>query len=298
MLGSESLVVRVDPDQTVHQLEILPELFLGSSLRRLLEPEVRSGFDRACADAVAQLETVVFTIPAAETASCEIVITPVVDRGPVDEPAVCRFLLCWARTEQIDSSPCTDAASGWHELDPAQIQVRFRMVGPDLIEAAPWWNRPGCGPVDLWLDHERVAAVGLGLEAMTATISGAIVALGELVGDRSDTRLRVQAPAAEMLAGIVPVLAGLLRATAAPAGRLTIVVPVELAVDPNVLPLVLHLQNLGVGVELAGLDHLTASLRRVTGLPGAAPAPVTQIPAVVGPWVGVLTDLDVPAVSA
>ena len=88
MLGAHSMVIRVDEAGDLLPFEMMPELFLGRSLRRLLTPEVRSCFEDACRRVVASGNAEVFAPDGAEDAD-GVVVTPVFDDRGVSCVCAC-----------------------------------------------------------------------------------------------------------------------------------------------------------------------------------------------------------------
>ena len=76
--------------------------------------------------------------------------------------------------------------------------------------------------------------------------------------------MRIDLPAAEMLPGLIQTIHGSLRATGVDASRIELGVPVGLAVDPDLLPVIVHLRTLGLRIDIVGLDALTAKLHTVS----------------------------------
>jgi hypothetical protein len=254
MLGAHSMVIRVNADGSMMPFELMPELFLGRSIRQLLSGDVRDQFESACQEVIATESPLVFAPePFGETD--EVMITPVLD----DAGLRCQFLVVWARRLGDDAEPAHDEMNlHWHDLTIDAVETRFRAIAPNTIEAAPWWA-VGEG-LELWDHQHRVAAVGLGAEVMTELVADAIPVLA----DHSAVTLRIDLPAAEMLPGLIQTIHGSLRATGVDASRIELGVPVGLAVDPDLLPVIVHLRTLGLRIDIVGLDALTAKLHTVS----------------------------------
>jgi len=251
MLGSHSMVVRVNDDASFAPFEIMPELFLGRTIRQLLSADVRPAFETACADVVAQLEARVFSLSKGQ----EVMITPVVD----DKTGACRFLVCWARSEDHLLEDDDNESIGWNDLTIDEVEIRYRALGPETIEAAPWWAI-GTEGVALWAHHHRVSSVGLAQPVMVELVTETA---GALAGN-DQLKARIAIPAAEVLPGLIPTIHSVLKAAAVDPARVEVAVPVEMAVDPDLLPVIVHLRTLGLQVDIVGLDALTAKLHTVS----------------------------------
>ena len=248
------MVIRVNADGSMMPFELMPELFLGRSIRQLLTGEVRDQFESACEQVIATESPLVFA-PESFGETDEVMITPVMD----DTGARCQFLVVWARRLGEDAEPAHDASNlHWHDLTIDAVETQFRAIAPNTIEAAPWWA-VGEG-LELWGHQHRVAAVGLGAEVMTELVTDAIPVLA----DHDDVQLRIDIPAAEMLPGLIQTIHGTLRATGVDPSRIELGVPVGLAVDPDLLPVIVHLRTLGLRIDIVGLDALTAKLHTVS----------------------------------
>lgn len=248
------MVIRVNADGSMMPFEIMPELFLGRSIRQLLTGEVREQFDQACRDVI-ETETASVFCPTAFAETDEVMITPVFD----DDVVRCQFLVVWARNAGEDAGPVEDGAGlQWQDLALDAVEIRYRAIDTFEIEAAPWWG-VGSG-IHLWDHHHRVASVGLAPTTMGELVTEALCDLA----DHDRVRLRLDVPSAEMLPGLLQVLHGTLRATGVNPDRVTLGIPVELAVDPDLLPVIVHLRTLGLRIDIVGLDALTAKLHTVS----------------------------------
>ena len=266
MLGPRSMVVRVNDDGSLAPFEIMPDLFLGRTIRQVLTADLCPAFETACADAVARLEARIFSMGDGE----QVMITPVVD----EKTGACRFLVCWARNDAHLLAEADGASAGWDDLTIDEVEVRYRAKGPATIEATPWWAI-GTEGIALWPHHQRVSAVGLTQPVMVDLITEAIAVLA---GD-DRINVRVDIPSADALPGLVPIFHSVLKAAAVDPARIEVGVPVEMAVDPDLLPVIVHLRTLGLQMDIVGLDALTAKLHTVSDTSDHVhelPAPVDQ----------------------
>lgn len=269
LLGSHSMVIRVNDDGTLSPFELMPELFLGRSIRQLLVEPIRDDFEALCRDSVAN--RVARTFSHRTLGNDEVIVNPVLNSAQTR----CQFLVCWARQPgALDTA--TDADIGWHDLSLDDVQIRYRAIDPNMVEASPWWmiGRDG---IDLWKHPHRIGSVGLASSAMGELVLESLAATTPF----DDCGVRLLVPAADMLVGAVPLCHSALAATGKPAERVEIAVPVELAVDADLLPLIVHLRAMGLQIDIVGLNELTAKLQRVSHtaadpdaptLPGLAPA--------------------------
>jgi len=250
------MVIRVNGDGTLMPFELLPELFLGRSIRQLLVAPIRDDFEALCRDAVSNRVALTFTHP--ELGAEEVLVNPVLNSAQTR----CKFLVCWAREPDMLEST-SDADLGWHDLVVDDIQVRYRPVACGLVEAAPWWAI-GLDGIALWKHPQRVSAVGLASTAMSELVLESFAAAaGHDVCD-----LRMLTPAAEMLSGMVPLCHSALAASGLASERVELAVPVELAVDADLLALIVHLRAMGLQIDIVGLNELTAKLQRVSHTAG------------------------------
>ena len=254
MLGAHSMVIRVNADGSMMPFELMPELFLGRSIRQLLAGEVRLQFEAACQQVIATESPIVFA-PEPFDETDEVMITPVMD----DAGLRCQFLVVWARRVGDDAEPAHDASNlHWHDLTIDAVETQFRAIAPNTIEAAPWWAVSD--GIELWGHHHRVAAVGLASAVMTELVADAI----SVLAGSDDLNLRMDVPAAEMLPGLIQTVHGTLRATGVDPARIELGIPVGLAADPDLLPVIVHLRTLGLRIDIVGLDALTAKLHTVS----------------------------------
>lgn len=248
------MVIRVNSDGSLMPFEILPELFLGRPIRQLLVSDVRDQFLSVCREVVADLAVRSF-VPEGFDENNQVMITPVLDSSRTR----CQFLVCWSRRQDDGDVPVGIDTVCWGDLDPGDVEVRFRAYDDGQIEAAPWWA-VGDDGVELWSYPEQVAAIGLGQTVMATVISDGVACLM----DNDAVRLRLDVPGAEMLDGLLQVFYGAIRTSGVDAARIEVGIPVELAVDPDLLPLIAHLRTLGLQIDIVGLDALTARLYRVS----------------------------------
>jgi len=76
--------------------------------------------------------------------------------------------------------------------------------------------------------------------------------------------VRIEVPSADMLAGLVPVFHGAIRASGLEPSRVIVAIDVTLAVDPDLLPVIVHLRTMGLQIDIVGLDALSATLHTVS----------------------------------
>lgn len=254
MLGAHSMVIRVNGDGTLMPFEIMPDLFLGRTIRQLLTSDVRAQFEAVCTDVAATQVAQIF-VPHGFGPEDEVMVTPILD----DAAETCQFLVCWARRQGEDGEAPVGAESlAWTDLELAAVDVRFRAIGKHRIEASPFWS-VGDG-IDLWTHHHRVSSVGLGAGVMADVVTSGI----ETLAAHDEVTLRVDVPAADMLNGLLQLFHGSLKAMGVDADRIVVGVPVDIAVDPDLLPLIVHLRTLGLQIDIVGLDALTAKLHTVS----------------------------------
>jgi len=124
--------------------------------------------------------------------------------------------------------------------------------------------------------------MGLGHAVMESLIMNAADAAAEFGGGSA---VRISVPSADMLAGLVPVFHGAMRASGLGADRMIVAIDVGLAVDPDLLPIIVHLRTMGMQIDIVGLDALTSTLHLVSDTTNHTP----PVPAVrnidAGPWV-------------
>jgi len=93
-----------------------------------------------------------------------------------------------------------------------------------------------------------------------------------------------------MLSGMVPAVHGTLRASGLAPERLIVGIDVELAVDPDLLPIIVHLRTMGVQIDIVGLDALTATLHTVSDTSSHPVQPLAVKRYDTGPWVAAFGD--------
>jgi len=271
MLGSDSVVLRVNPDGSVAPFQRMPGLFFERALRAALTDDADGRFANACNLAIQQRQPVGFC-PSSEHDD-EVTINPILDRDGND----CRFLVCWVRSTDVHGASPANVA--WEDLRLDQVTVRYRRQshqGTVVIEAAPWWATPNGEVRALWPHHSSVSAMGLGHPVMETLIIHAAETAAENGGGPA---VRLEIPSAEMLAGLVPVFHGALRASGVDPQRLIAAIDVELAVDPDLLPIIVHLRTFGLKIDIVGLDALSATLHTVsdTSAHSIATGPVSLV---------------------
>ena len=277
MLGTNSVVIRVNPDGSFVPFARMPSLFFERPIRLILTADDTNRFDHACDRAIEERRPVAFR-PAVGSTD-EVMINPILD----DVSSACRFLVCWVRhTDTLDASSPTRT---WGDLELGDVVTRYRLRtdrGSVVVEAAPWWVLASGEVLELWPHHIHVSAMGLGHAVMEALIIDAVEAAAI---DGGGPAVRIAVPSADMLAGLVPVFHGALRASRVDPARVVVAIDVELAVDPDLLPIIVHLRTMGMQIDIVGLDALTATLHTVSDtsshtLKLAAPSVVDA-----GPWV-------------
>lgn len=277
MLGTDSVVIRVNPDGSFTPFERMPTLFFDRPIREILTTETPERFDQACAQAIGELRPVAFR-PAPES-SDEVMINPILDDGGT----TCRFLVCWVRhTEILDPSSPSQA---WGDLALDDVVTRYRLrtdSGSVAIEATPWWVLKSGEALNLWPHHTHVSAMGLGHAVMEALIIDAVEAAANYGGGPA---VRIAIPSADMLAGLVPVFHGAVRASGLDASRVVVAIDVDLAVDPDLLPIIVHLRTMGMQIDIVGLDALTATLQMVSDTSAHQPKTSPMSTAETGAWV-------------
>jgi len=123
--------------------------------------------------------------------------------------------------------------------------------------------------------------MGLGHAVMEALIIDAAEAAAVNGGGPA---VRIPVPAADMLAGLIPVFHGAALASGIDPARIVVAIDVALAVDPDLLPIIVHLRTLGMQIDIVGLDALTATLHTVSDTSTHSPQPVPPSSAAAGPW--------------
>lgn len=283
MLGQDSIVIRVYPDGSFAPFEQMPMLFFDRPLRRALGDgmDANGRFAKACREAVKRRRSVSLRPDASSTD--EILINPILDN---DGPAI-RFLVCWTRHTDVLASPVNGLA--WPDLGLDAVVTRYRLRSDersDVVEAAPWWALGNGELLELWPHHTHVSAMGLGHAVIEMLIMNAAEAAAELGGGPA---VRIEVPSADMLTGLVPVVHGTLRASGLAPDRLILAIDVDLAVDPDLLPIIVHLRTMGALIDIVGLDALTSTLHTVSDTSNQPARPVPAIRVDHGPWVADFT---------
>lgn len=264
ILGASTVVLRVNADGTFSPFQHMPMLFFQRPLRRAFSDELGDRFIEACSLAVASREQVVFHPD--DDGVEEVLVKPIL----ADDTDDVRFLICWVRTSHtLDHGGDID----WQELTLDQISVRYRRrtghpTGP-AVDVSPWWARGDGELHELWPHHTHVSAMGLGHAAMEMLIISAAAAAAEVDGGPA---VRVPVPSAEILSGLVPVFHAAIRATRIDPARIMVAIDVDLATDPDLLPIIVHLRTMGMKVDIVGLETLTATLHLVSDTAPAAPS--------------------------
>jgi hypothetical protein len=276
MLATDSVVLRVNPDGSSMPFEQMPALFFGPAIREILAEEVKDRFNQACATAIEHRTPLAFR--ADDSSTDEVMINPILDEDGID----CRFLVCWIRHGEDMTTSLLGAT--WEDLRLEEIITRYRLLADQtsvVVEAAPWWA-PATGEVhELWPHHLHISAMGLGHAVIEALIFDAAEAAAEHGGGPA---VRIEVPSADMLAGLVPVFHGAITASGLDHKRVIVAIDVELAVDPDLLPIIVHLRTFGLQIDIVGLDALTASLHRISDTSHYNPPLAPSVEAVVGAW--------------
>ena len=171
------------------------------------------------------------------------------------------------------------------DLELGDIVTRYRLRsdgGSDVVEAASWWALRSGELLALWPHHARVSAMGLGHAVMEAFIIDVVETVAVNGGGLA---VRIAVPSAEMLTGLVPVCHAVVRASGIDPAHIIVAIDVELAVDPDLLPIIVHLRTLGMRIDIVGLDALTATLHTVSDTSPYSPQPTTSSNLEAGPWV-------------
>jgi hypothetical protein len=171
------------------------------------------------------------------------------------------------------------------DLELGDIVTRYRLRsdgGSDVVEAASWWALRSGELLALWPHHARVSAMGLGRAVMEAFI---IDVVDTVAVNGGGLAVRIAVPSAEMLTGLVPVCHAVVRASGIDPAHIIVAIDVELAVDPDLLPIIVHLRTLGMRIDIVGLDALTATLHTVSDTSPYSPQPTTSSNLEAGPWV-------------
>lgn len=247
MLDADSIVMRVDVSGAIVAHERLPELVTGRAMAALLNQD-RHAFDAACSDVARS------GLPATLEVACdtELVLVPVF----ANDADLCRYVVCWIRKveEQALGPAIADLRNHelryWFRQDRSSVRLTAEL-------SARWEVRAG-EQIDLGAHSDQVAAHGLATTVMASMVHGALDALIESGRSDVDILLRIDQP--EFLHGILPTVHGSLRASGICAERLMFAIPVHIAVDESVLPVITHLRAMGVRIDIVGLHALTAAL--------------------------------------
>ena len=276
MLGTDSLVIRVNPDGSFAPFQRMPALFFDRSIRNALSEAIAERFADACRRAITDAAPTTFRPDPAE--SDEIMINPILDDAGDD----CRFLVCWARHTDVLDSATSRLAWGDLRLDEVTIRYRWRSDNQSVaVEAAPWWVTANGELLELWPHHTHVSAMGLGHAVIQALITDAAEAAA---GDGGGPAVRITVPSADMLTGLVPVFHGAVRASGLDPSRVVVAIDVALAVDQDLLPIIVHLRTMGMRIDIVGLDAFTATLHTVSDTSTHSPprGHIAEVDA--GPW--------------
>jgi hypothetical protein len=280
MMGPDSIVIRVNPDQSFTLFEGLPTMLLDRPLQQSLGNGFGAAhdprFEMACREAIKSRSSRSFRPDL--SSSDEIVINPILD----DNGLAVRYLVCWTRHSSVRGASTADRP--WSELTLDAVVTRYRVRSDErseVVEASPWWAVGDGAPIELWPHHTQVSAMGLGHEVIEATILDATEAAAEFDGAAA---VRIEVPSAEMLSGLVPVVHGAVRASALAPERLLLAIAVDLAVDPDLLPIIVHLRTMSVRIDIVGLDALTSTLHMVSDTSHQAAAPIPAYRIDHGPW--------------
>ena len=277
MLGSDSVVLRVNPDGSLVPFEQMPSLFFQRPIRQVLGQDSNDAFHGACSVAISDRTPVAFQ-PNPDLDD-EILINPILDDTSDD----CRFLICWVR----GSTTATRTPLGkltWADLRLDQVTTRFRrrmVQDTPVVEAAPWWALTGGELLELWPHHSHVSAMGLGHAVMESLITDA----AEAAASGGGLAVRLSVPSADMLAGLIPVFHGAVRASGLDPEKLIVAIPVALAADEDLLPIIVHLRTMGMRIDIEGLDALTSRLHMVSDTSSLVGLPVPVPERDFGPWV-------------
>jgi len=275
MLGTDSVVFRVNPDGSFAPFERMPSLFFERPIRRILNADDSQRFDQACGQVIAERRSMAFR-PSTQSTD-EVMINPILD----DDGSACRFIICWVRHTEIFDPGRSNRL--WADLQLEDVGTRYRLRTDResvAIEAAPWWALKSGELLELWPHHPHVSATGLGHAVMEALIIDAVEA-ATLSGGPA---VRIAIPSGDMLAGLVPVFHGAIRASGIDPARVVVAVDVELAVDPDLLPIIVHLRTMGMQIDIVGLDSLMTTLQTVSDTSLQTPKFTPASAVETGPW--------------
>lgn len=282
MLGTDSIVIRVHADGTFAPFARMPALFFDRSIRQILTDDADGRFDAACRAAIVARVPVAFQ--PGDSSAEEVLINPILDDDEID----CRFLVCWVR--RINVIKPADGGLVWSDLSLDDVVTRYRVrsdLGPNVVEASPWWVLTRGELVDLWPHHTHVSAMGLGHAVMQVLITDAAEAAAGYGGGPA---VRITIPSGDMLAGLIPVFHAAVRATGIDPSRMIAAIDVDLAVDADLLPIIVHLRTIGIRIDIVGLDNLTATLHRVSDTSTHVPKLVAAPMGEAGQWCGSFAD--------
>jgi len=276
MLAADSVVLRVHPNGSSMPFEQMPTLFFERSIRQILSENVKDRFNEACATAIEHRTSLAFQPD--ESSTDELLINPILD----DDGIECRFLVCWIRRGNDTNTRSGNLA--WGNLGLDDVVTRYRLRSDQesvVVEAAPWWAPANGEVIELWPHHSHVSALGLGHAVIEALIFDAAEAAAECGGGPA---VRIEVPSADMLAGLVPVFHGAVKASGLEPKQIMVAVDVDLAVHPDLLPIMVHLRTIGLQIDIVGLDALTASLHRVSDTSHYVPLPTPSAEVVASAW--------------
>lgn len=279
MVGSHSTVLRVGIDGELTPAGGWP-LQVGMPIHEVLRGSTAEAFDAACQDAIASCRTMVFETDAVGRGG-EVTITPVLD----DQSSSCRYLVCWIRERRAATGP--ELA----DMRPDEIELKWRRrsVGARLVvEAAPIWVVPGGEPVDLWEHAEQLVSLGVAPMVLARILHRACAAVVDGAG--SGFGLCLSLPAGELLNGIVPTVVGVLRATGLAEQRITLSVPVTVAVEEHRRATLMHLQALGLRLEVQGSGQLAKSLFGLDDRYAVEAVKAAKPDGLCGPWAPTIPD--------
>ncbi len=251
MLDADSIVMRVNANGTIGAHERLPEIVTGRAMAALLNRD-RATFEQACADVADTGRSTTLEVGEDE----HLVLVPVF----ADDADVCRYVVCWTRrTAAADLGPSIS------DLRNNELRYWFRhhaTADVATVEVSPRWKIPQGDEIDLADHAQEIAAHGLAATVMASTLHGALDAM--IDSGRPDVHVLVRIPEPEFLQGILPTVHGSLRASLIEPDRITFAIPVHIAVDESVLPVITHLRAMGVRIDVVGLHALTAALHAVS----------------------------------
>lgn len=279
MVGTHSTVLRVGVDGALTPAGGWP-LQVGMPIHEVLNGAPAEAFDRACQSALANRQTTVFQTDSI-AGGAEVTITPVLD----DHSSVCRYLVCWIRDRPAADEP--DLGT----LQPEEIELKWRrrsVGGRLVVEAAPVWVLPGQPPIDLWENSEQLAALGLAAMVVARVLHDAGTTFVQRGG--SGFGLCVSLPGGGFLNNIVPTVVGVFRSSTLAAERLTLSVPVAVAVEEHHRSTLMHLQALGLRLEVQGSGQLAKSLFGLDDRYESSAVSAASSNELSGPWAPTIRD--------